>query len=102
MRPPLICIPPLTFARCWSVHLQSEPAPAQKTGHVSTLLIVLVVLVLILVCATLGVTVGMGGLIKKIDKGLSTTSSTDEVFATRDGSDIVTEDNYCAGTNPGQ
>ena len=100
MRPPLICIPPLAFARCWSVHLQSEPAPAQKTGHVSTLLIVLVVLVFVLVCATLGVTVGMGGLIKKIDKELKTTNL--EVFATRDGSDVVTEDNYCAGTNPGQ
>ena len=66
----------------------------------STCLIVLVVLVLALVCADFGVTVGMGGLIKKIDNELSTTNL--EVFAARDGSDVVTEDNYCAGTNPGQ
>ena len=78
---------------------QSAPASEPKSTT-STCLIVLVVLVLALVCADFGVTVGMGGLIKKIDNELSTTNL--EVFAARDGSDVVTEDNYCAGTNPGQ
>ena len=78
---------------------ESAPASGPKSTT-STLLVVLVVLVLGLVCADLGVTVGMGGLIKKIDNDLSTANL--QVVAARDGLDVVTEDNYCDGTNPGQ
>ena len=106
MRAPLNCIRRLTFARCMYVHPQddkdgkSEPSPAQQSGHVSTLLLVLIVLVLAFVLATLGITIVSSGLIKKIDAKLSTKHI--ETFASRDGLDVVTEDNYCSGTNPGQ
>ena len=78
---------------------KNEPAPEPRSSA-STLLLVLVVLVLAFVCADLGLTVGMGGMIKKIESELSTTKV--ESFASSNGLDVVTEDNYCAGTNPGQ